>query len=95
MSVCHGPAGLVGATLSNGEPLIEGKRVSAFTVAEERDATFDSLMPFLLESGLDATVETGPNWSEKSVVDGKLITGQNPQSTPKMVVKELIEKLGS
>lgn len=46
-------------------------------------------------SGLGATVETGPNWSEKSVVDGKLITGQNPQSTPKMVVKELIEKLGS
>ncbi|EPD51435.1 hypothetical protein HMPREF1210_02033 [Paenisporosarcina sp. HGH0030] len=58
MSVCHGPAGLVGATLSNGAPLVEGKRVSA-------------------------TVETGQNWSEKSVVDGKLMTGQNPQSTPK------------
>ena len=96
VSVCHGPAGLVGPTLSNGEPLVKGKRVSAFTDAEERDTTFDSLMPFLLESKLrelGATVETAPNWSEKAVVDGKLITGQNPQSTP-LVVKELIKHLG-
>ncbi len=96
VSVCHGPAGLVGATLSNGEPLVKGKRVSAFTDAEERDTTLDSLMPFLLESKLNelgATVETAPNWTEQSVVDGKLITGQNPQSTPK-VVKELVAKLG-
>ena len=88
-------AGLVGATLSNGEPLVKGKQVSAFTDAEERDTTFDSLMPFLLESKLTelgATVVTGPNWSEQSVVDGKLITGQNPQSTP-LVVKELVKKL--
>lgn len=95
VSVCHGPAGLVGATLSNGEPLVKGKKVSAFTDAEERDTTFDALMPFLLESKLrelGATVETAPNWSEQSVVDGKLITGQNPQSTP-LVVKELIKKL--
>lgn len=95
VSVCHGPAGLVGATLSNGEPLVKGKQVSAFTDAEERDTTFDSLMPFLLESKLTelgATVVTGPNWSEQSVVDGKLITGQNPQSTP-LVVKELVKKL--
>ncbi|HLG27329.1 MAG TPA: type 1 glutamine amidotransferase domain-containing protein [Paenisporosarcina sp.] len=95
VSVCHGPAGLVGATLSNGEPLVKGKQVSAFTDAEERDTTFDSLMPFLLESKLTelgATVVTGPNWSEQSVVDGKLITGQNPQSTP-LVVKELVGKL--
>lgn len=53
-------------------------------------------MPFLLETKLTelgATVVTGPNWSEQSVVDGKLITGQNPQSTP-LVVKELVNKLG-
>ena len=96
VSVCHGPAGLVGATLSNGEPLVKGKLVSAFTDSEERDTTFDSLMPFLLETKLTelgATVVTGPNWSEQSVVDGKLITGQNPQSTP-LVVKELVNKLG-
>ncbi|QBP42374.1 type 1 glutamine amidotransferase domain-containing protein [Paenisporosarcina antarctica] len=95
VSVCHGPAGLVGATLSNGQPLVKGKRVSGFTDAEERETTLDSLMPFLLESKLrelGATVETVPNWSEHSVVDGKLITGQNPQSTP-LVVKELLKKI--
>ena len=30
-AVCHGPAALVNVTLSDGTPLVEGKRVSAFT----------------------------------------------------------------
>lgn len=96
VSVCHGPAGLVGATLSNGEPLVKGKKISAFTDAEERDTTFDALMPFLLESKLrelGAIVIPAPNWSEYSVKDGKILTGQNPQSTLS-VVEQLIRNLG-
>jgi len=96
VSVCHGPAGLVGATLSNGEALVKGKKISAFTDAEERDTTFDALMPFLLESKLrelGADVIPAPNWSEYSVKDGKILTGQNPQSTLS-VVEQLIRNLG-
>ncbi|MFQ3544972.1 type 1 glutamine amidotransferase domain-containing protein [Halobacillus rhizosphaerae] len=94
-AVCHGPSGLVGATLSNGEPLVAGKRVNAFTDLEEKDTTLDQYMPFLLETkirDLGATFVAAPNWSVHVEVDGNLITGQNPQSTV-AVAQEFIKKL--
>lgn len=94
-AVCHGPAGLVGATLTNGQPLVAGKRVNAFTDSEEIETTMDQVMPFLLESKLrelGANFISTPNWSSHVEVDGNLITGQNPQSTV-VVVKTVIEKL--
>ena len=94
-AVCHGPAGLVGATLSNGEPLVKGKRVNAFTDAEEAETTLDQYMPFLLESKLTelgAEFRSSGNWSTHFEVDGNLITGQNPQST-EAVAKEVVKQL--
>jgi putative intracellular protease/amidase len=41
-------------------------------------------VPFLLESRLrelGADFQDAQNWSDNVVVDGKLITGQNPQSS--------------
>lgn len=96
-SVCHGPAALVNVTLSNGEPLVSGKRVNAFTDAEEEDTGLTAHMPFLLESRLrelGAEFVTAPNWTEHVESDGFLITGQNPQST-EAVAKEFVQKLGS
>ncbi len=96
-AVCHGPAGLVGATLSSGQPLVAGKRVNAFTDREEADTGLGSSLPFLLERKLrelGAIFVAAPNWSEHYEVDGNLITGQNPQSTV-AVTKAVIEKLGS
>ncbi len=95
-AVCHGPAGLVGATLSNGQPLVAGKRVNAFTDREEADTGLRDQLPFLLESKireLGAIFVAAPNWSTHFEVDGNLITGQNPQSTL-AVTKAVIEKLG-
>ncbi|WP_445487370.1 type 1 glutamine amidotransferase domain-containing protein [Niallia sp. 03133] len=95
-AVCHGPAGLVGATLSNGQPLVAGKRVNAFTDREEAETTLDQYMPFLLESKireLGAIFVAAPNWHTHYEVDGNLITGQNPQSTLS-VIKAVVEKLG-
>ncbi|MBY9080553.1 type 1 glutamine amidotransferase domain-containing protein [Paenibacillus sp. HN-1] len=95
-AVCHGPAGLVGATLSNGQPLVAGKRVSAFTDREEAETGLNSLLPFLLESKireLGAIYVAAPNWSSHYETDGNLITGQNPQSTL-AVAQAVIEKLG-
>lgn len=83
-AVCHGPAGLVGATLPDGKPLVSGRVLTAFTNAEERAAELDTLMPFLLESKmreLGAEFVTAPNWADHVEQDGKLITGQNPQSS--------------
>ncbi|WP_082235686.1 type 1 glutamine amidotransferase domain-containing protein [Halobacillus massiliensis] len=94
-AVCHGPSAFAEAKLSNGEPLVKGKRLNAFTDTEEADTTLDKHMPFLLESRLrelGAVFTSSANWSEHVEVDGKLITGQNPQSTV-AVSKEFVKQL--
>ena len=83
-TMCHGPASLVGVTLEDGTPLVAGKTVTSFTNKEEAEAGFQEKMPFLLEDRLrelGAKFVEEPNWSNHVQVDGKLITGQNPQSS--------------
>lgn len=83
-AVCHGPAGLVGATDAYGSPLVAGKTLTAFTNAEEEAAHYTQDMPFLLETRLrelGATFVVRDNWSDHVEQDGNLITGQNPQSS--------------
>lgn len=84
-AVCHGPAALVNVTLSNGEALLAGKHVSSFTNSEELTLISDAedIFPFLLESKLtekDALFAAGPDYLNQVVVDGTLVTGQNPWS---------------
>lgn len=82
-AVCHGPAALVNVTLSDGRYLIAGKHVSAFTNQEERAVKMDQIVPFLLASKLiehGALHQPAADWTKKVVVDGRLVTGQNPQS---------------
>jgi len=82
-AVCHGPAGLVNVRLSNGDPLVKGKRVTAFTDEEERAVKLDDKVPFMLETRLrelGAQFVAQPMWSDHVEQDGNLITGQNPQS---------------
>lgn len=82
-AVCHGPAGLVDLTLSDGSYLVAGKRVAAFTNAEESAVGLTEAVPFLLA---DTLVERGahhvpaPNFEANVVTDGRLVTGQNPAS---------------
>lgn len=82
-AVCHGPAALVNVTLSDGAHLVAGKNVAAFTDDEERAVGLDRVVPFLLASTLaerGAHHHAAPDWTPKVIVDGRLITGQNPQS---------------
>lgn len=82
-AVCHGPAALVNARRADGSLLVAGKRVAAFTNDEEEAVQATQIMPFLLASTLNergAHHQNTPNWSNNVVVDGRLITGQNPQS---------------
>jgi putative intracellular protease/amidase len=82
-AVCHGPAALVGARMSNGEYLVAGKRVAAFTNEEESAIGLTDVVPFLLADALTeqgAKHEPGPMWQAQVVVDDRLVTGQNPQS---------------
>lgn len=82
-AVCHGPAALVNAKLSNGSYLVSGKRVAAFTDEEEAEVRATNVVPFLLASTLKkhgALHKSAPNWSANVVVDDRLVTGQNPAS---------------
>lgn len=85
-AVCHGPAALVNVTLDNGSPLLQGKRVTAFTNDEELFLTKDArtVFPFLLQDALSAKAAQfieGDIYLDNTVVDGRLVTGQNPWST--------------
>ncbi|KTB71330.1 MULTISPECIES: type 1 glutamine amidotransferase domain-containing protein [Pseudomonas] len=82
-AVCHGPAALVNARRADGTLLVAGKRLAAFTDAEEDEVQSTHVVPFLLTATLTsrgALHQSAPNWADNVVVDGRLITGQNPQS---------------
>lgn len=82
-AVCHGPAGLLRAKGSDGQPLVSGRAVTGFTNSEEEAVGKTKMVDFLLEDALreqGGAFERAPDWQEKVVVDGNLITGQNPGS---------------
>jgi putative intracellular protease/amidase len=93
---CHGPAALINVKLTNGKRLIEGKKITAKANVEE-GFWARSNYPFLLE---DKIKQLGGIYSaaKKSkpyvVIDGRLITGQNPASAIPMA-KSLIVMLQS
>ncbi|WP_078392279.1 type 1 glutamine amidotransferase domain-containing protein [Shouchella patagoniensis] len=83
-AVCHGPAALTGVLLEDGEFLVANRKVTAFTNTEEEDVELVNQMPFLLETRLrkeGAIFVSKGNWEENVYADGKLVTGQNPQSS--------------
>jgi putative intracellular protease/amidase len=83
-AVCHGPAGLVNAYRADGTPVVAGLRLTSFTNEEEDAAQLTKEMPFLLESKLiqlGARFEGTTMWADHVIVDGLLVTGQNPQSS--------------
>ena len=86
-AVCHGTVALAAITLSNGEYLVKDKRFAAFTRAEEIDIQQLDVIPYLIAdklSSLGGTHSAGKPWMEHVVVDGRLITGQNPASAKKL-----------
>lgn len=83
-AVCHAPAVFTGMYRSDGTPWIRGRKVSAFTDEEENAAVGADKVPFMLESrlkALGAEHQGADAWTAKVVQDGRLITGQNPQSS--------------
>jgi putative intracellular protease/amidase len=81
--VCHSP-GVLRHVTYQGEPLVKGKRVTGFTNGEEAEVGLTTVVPFLVEDELmrlGALFEKVRNWQPHTVVDGRLITGQNPASS--------------
>lgn len=96
-AVCHGVIALPQCSKPDGEPLVKGKKVSGFSNAEEDMVQLTEMVPFLLESKLreqGAIYEGVDPWGTSVSVDGKLLTGQNPQSSGALADK-VIEALSS
>jgi putative intracellular protease/amidase len=86
-AVCHGSSALVNVTLSDGSLLITNKRIAGFTNREETDLGTTEIVPFLLQDKLverGAIFIEGKAWQENVVIEGRLITGQNPASAKKV-----------
>ena len=95
-AVCHAPAVLVNVKDADGQPMVDGKRVTGFSNSEEAAVGLTDVVPFLLEDKLAAlggSYESADDWHSKVVVDGLLITGQNPASS-EAVADALLETLG-
>ncbi len=89
-AVCHGPAALIDVRDEEGKLLVEGMRLTSFTDEEERAVGLDGVVPFALETVLrsrGARFETAPLWENHVVVDGNLLTGQNPQSCGSLALR--------
>ena len=79
-----------------GVPLVKGKRVTGFTNEEEAEVQLTRVVPFLVENELKrlgATFEKAPNWQPFSIVDGGLVTGQNPASSTR-AAQDLMQLFG-
>jgi putative intracellular protease/amidase len=81
--VCHSP-GVLHRVTYKGEPIVKGKRVTGFANSEEEEVHLTHVMPFLVEDELKrlgGIYEKAPNWQSFAIVDGRLLTGQNPASS--------------
>lgn len=81
-AVCHGPVSLLNVKLSDGSYLVNGKNIASFT-SEEEDNYARPDVPFDLQSALTeqgAIFHAAAPWSDNSIADGNIVTGQNPAS---------------
>ena len=82
-AVCHAPAVLRHVEI-DGAPIVKGKRVTGFTNSEEAAVHLTDVVPFLVEDELKrlgGKFEKVEDWGTLAIVDGRLITGQNPASS--------------
>lgn len=94
-TVCHAPAVLLKAKDQNGDPLVKGKKVTGFSNSEEAGVELTDVVPYLVEDQLIAmggVYQKVEDWNSLAVVDGLIITGQNPGSSA-AVAESLLKAL--
>ncbi|KAL7907503.1 DJ-1/PfpI family protein [Trichoderma velutinum] len=93
-AICHGPAAFVNVVV-NGKHILYGRKVTALSNEEEE---YPKDIPFALETALEQTgaeyVHALEKWGEKVVVDGPIITGQNPASS-RAIANAIIKAIDS
>ena len=83
-TVCHAPAVLLKAKDQNGDPLVKGRKVTGFSNSEEAAVELTDVVPYLVEDQLIAmggVYQKVEDWNSLAIVDGLIITGQNPGSS--------------
>lgn len=83
-AVCHAPGVLRHVKTPEGNLWVQGKNVTGFTNTEEEAVGLTKVVPFLVEDMLKdsgALYTKEADWEPHVVVDGLLITGQNPASS--------------
>lgn len=90
-AVCHGYCGLLDTRLSDGSYLVAGRNITGFSWREEVLAGVAKLVPYNVEERMK---ERGAHYSKallpfvsNAVVDGRLVTGQNPGSAKETAAK--------
>ena len=94
--VCHAPGVLRHTKAPDGSPLVKGKKVTGFTNSEEAAVQLTDIVPFLVEDMLKANggdYSKGADWAPYVLIDGTLITGQNPASS-EQGAHALLKQLG-
>lgn len=94
-TVCHAPSVLLKAKDKNGDSLVKGKKVTGFSNTEEAAVELTDVVPYLLEDQLVAMgglYQKVEDWNPLAVVDGLIITGQNPGSSA-AVAQALVKAL--
>jgi putative intracellular protease/amidase len=82
-AVCHGPAVFRHTKSRDGSPLVKGRSITGFANSEEAAVGLAHVVPFLVEDMLKKNggiYSKTDDWQSHVVVDGNLITGQNPAS---------------
>merc|ERR1712107_258437 len=87
-AVCHGPCCLLEAEV-DGAKLLKGRRCTGFSDIEEDAVQLTSLVTEITGGSLATLMkkagglyeDNGTMWTANCVRDGRLITGQNPQSS--------------
>jgi putative intracellular protease/amidase len=90
--VCHAPGVLRNVKARDGSPIVKGKHVTGFSDTEEDAVQLTNVVPFLVEDELKrlgGLYAKGPDWSSFVLIDGNLITGQNPASSVEAAHEEL------
>lgn len=96
-AVCHGVVGLLPITDAEGQTILAGRTVTGFSNEEEAANGTTTEVPFLTEDALKekgANYQAGAAFTDVVHVDGRLLTGQNPQSAHSLGIK-VVEVLTS
>ena len=94
-AVCHAPVVLLNAKDAKAELIIQNKQVAGFSNSEEAVIELTDVVPLLLEDELKqrgAIYSKAEDFQPHVLVDGNLITGQNPASA-EGVAKAVIDRL--